>query len=524
MLLTLTTTHRPATDLGYLLVKHPDRVQSFELPAGTAHVFYPEAGEDRCTAALLVEVDPQRLGVGRRAGRKQARTPESFTLGQYVNDRAYAASSLLASALSTVFRSALRGESRDRPELAGTAIPLEVRVPVLRCRGGADVAGRLFAPLGWTVTATPIPLDEQHPDWGDSRYVDLVLTGSLRVADALNHLYVLLPVLDDAKHYWVAPDEIDKLLRAGAGWLADHPERALITRRYLAHRRALAGQALARLTELRLADEPLPDDSIDEPPADPAPVAGVAGPDAGTPQSEAGAAGHEGGAARTTDAAGPGRASLAVRRRDAVLAALAASGATRVLDLGCGGGALLTALVADRRYTEVVGTDVSTHALTLAARRLRLDRLPERQRDRIRLWQSALTYRDDRLRGYDAAVLMEVIEHLDPPRLPALEDAVLGHARPGTVVVTTPNVEYNVRYEGLPAGRFRHADHRFEWTRAEFAAWVERVAATYGYTATIGGVGEEDPEVGAPTQLAVLTTTENTMTEATTTDRKEERR
>ncbi|MBM0257574.1 3' terminal RNA ribose 2'-O-methyltransferase Hen1 [Micromonospora sp. 4G55] len=523
MLLTLTTTHRPATDLGYLLVKHPDRVQSFELPAGTAHVFYPEADEDRCTAALLVEVDPQRLGVGRRGGRKQASTPESFTLGQYVNDRAYAASSLLASALSTVFRSALRGESRDRPELAGTAIPLEVRVPVLRCRGGADVAGRLFAPLGWTVTATPIPLDEQHPDWGDSRYVDLVLTGTLRVADALNHLYVLLPVLDDAKHYWVAPDEIDKLLRAGAGWLADHPERALITRRYLAHRRALAGQALARLTELRLADEPLPDDSIDEPPADPGHVTGVAGPDAGTPDESPGAAGPEGGAAGTTDAAGPGRASLAVRRREAVLAALAASGATRVLDLGCGGGALLTALVADRRFTEVVGTDVSTHALTLAARRLRLDRLPERQRDRIRLWQSALTYRDDRLRGYDAAVLMEVIEHLDPPRLPALEDAVLGHARPGTVVVTTPNAEYNVRYEGLPAGRFRHADHRFEWTRAEFAAWVERVTATYGYTATIGGVGEEDPEVGAPTQLAVLTTIENTTTENATTDRKEER-
>jgi 3' terminal RNA ribose 2'-O-methyltransferase Hen1 len=148
---------------------------------------------------------------------------------------------------------------------------------------------------------------------------------------------------------------------------------------------------------------------------------------------------------------------------------------------------------------------VSPHALALAARRLRLDRLPERQRNRVRLWQSALTYRDDRLRGYDAAVLMEVIEHVDPPRLPALEDAVLGHARPATVVVTTPNVEYNVRYEGLPAGRFRHADHRFEWTRAEFAAWVERVAVTYGYTAAISGVGDDDPEVGAPTQLAVLT-------------------
>ncbi|WP_406039199.1 3' terminal RNA ribose 2'-O-methyltransferase Hen1 [Micromonospora sp. NBC_00898] len=476
MLLTLTTTHRPATDLGHLLVKHPDRVQSFDLPAGTAHVLYPEADELRCTAALLVEVDPLRLGGGHGRGKAQAATPETFTLGQYVNDRPYAASSLLSSALAKVFRSALRGESRDRPELAATGIPLEVRVPVLRCRGGADLAVRVFAPLGWTVMADPIPLDDTHPEWGDSRYVALTLAGTLRVADALNHLYVLLPVLDDAKHYWVAPDEVDKLLRAGAGWLADHPERTLITRRYLAHRRALAGEALARLAELRLADEPPADDSVTDEP---------------TPES-------------------PPRAPLAVRRREAVLAALRASGATRVLDLGCGGGALLTALAADRRFTEVVGTDVSSHALTLAARRLRLDRLPERQRDRIRLWQSALTYRDDRLRGYDAAVLMEVIEHVDPARLPALEDAVFGHARPGTVLVTTPNAEYNVHYEGLGAGRFRHADHRFEWTRSEFASWVDRVSVAHGYTATISGIGDDDPEVGAPTQLAVLTRQEET--------------
>ncbi|MEU8295990.1 3' terminal RNA ribose 2'-O-methyltransferase Hen1 [Micromonospora sp. NPDC048909] len=472
MLLTLTTTHQPATDLGHLLVKHPDRAQAFDVPVGTAHVFYPEADEQRCTAALLLDVDPLRLAGARRRGRGgSTATPETFTLGQYVNDRPYAASSLLASALAKVFRSALRGESRDRPELAATPIPLEVRVPVLRCRGGAEVATRVFTPLGWAVEATALALDEQHPAWGDSRYVDLRLTGTLRLSDALNHLYVLLPVLDDAKHYWVAPDEVEKLLRAGAGWLADHPERGMISRRYLAHRRALAGQALARLAEQRLADEPAVADTVDE----------------------------------ETDGTAERRPSLAARRRESVLAALAESGAGRVLDLGCGGGALLAALVGDRRYTEVVGTDVSPHALAMAARRVRLDRLPERQRDRITLRQSALTYRDDRLRGYDAAVLMEVIEHVDPPRLPALEDAVFGHARPGTVVLTTPNAEYNVRYEGLPAGRFRHADHRFEWTRAEFAAWVDRVATDYGYTARISGVGDEDPEVGAPTQLAVLT-------------------
>ena len=447
MLLTLTTTRAPATDLGYLLVKHPGKVHTFDVPTGTAYVMYPEATEDRCTAALLLDVDPQRL----RAQR------DSFDLGQYVNDRPYAASSLLAAALAKVFRSALRGVSKDRPELAAEPIPLAVRVPVLR--GTAELATRLFEPLGWQVTAEPIPLEPAIG--GDSRYLDLRLTGTIRLADALNHLYVLLPVLDDAKHYWVAPDEIEKLLRSGEGWLAGHPEKVLIARRYLAHKRTLADSALKRL---EIDDEPTAEEEAELPVVR--------------------------------------RAPLAEQRRDAVLAALHDVEAARVLDLGCGGGALLTALVKDRRFTEIVGCDVSAKALELAARRLRLDRLPERQRDRIKIWQSALTYRDDRLRGYDAAVLMEVIEHVDPPRLPALEASVFGHAKPRAVVVTTPNAEYNVHYEGLTG--MRHSDHRFEWTRAEFQDWARRVAAAYGYRVSFRPVGEEDEITGAPTQMAVF--------------------
>jgi 3' terminal RNA ribose 2'-O-methyltransferase Hen1 len=447
VLLTLTTTHRPATDLGYLLVKHPGKVHSFGMPTGTAYVLYPEADEDRCTAALLLDVDPQLL-------RAQN---DAFELSQYVNDRPYAASSLLSSALAKVFRSALRGASKDRPELAALPLPLEIRVPVLR--GTPELVTRLFEPLGWSVTATPIPFEAELG--GGSRYVDVLLTGELRVADALNHLYVLLPVLDDAKHYWVAPDEIEKLLRSGEGWLAGHPEKVLIARRYLAHRRSLATTAL----QLLEADQPVTEEESELPVAR--------------------------------------RAPLAEQRRDAVLAALAEVNASRVLDLGCGGGALLAALAKDRSFTEIVGADVATRTLEVAARKLKLDRLPERQKDRIRLIQTALTYRDDRLRGFDAAVLMEVIEHVDLPRLPALETAVFGHARPGAVIVTTPNVEYNVHYEGLTG--MRHSDHRFEWTRAEFAAWAARIAETHGYEVTIRGVGEDDATTGAPTQLALFT-------------------
>ncbi|MER7002957.1 3' terminal RNA ribose 2'-O-methyltransferase Hen1 [Dactylosporangium sp. NPDC000555] len=450
MLLTVTTTHRPATDLGYLLVKHPDRLQTFGVSAGRAHVFYPEAGEERCTAALLLEIDPALLRT-----RQQG---ETFTLHQHVNDRPYAASSLLSAALGRVWRSALRGDSRDRPKLAATPIPLELRIPALRCKGSAE---ELFAPLGWAVEATPIALDAQHPEWGPSRYVDLRLTGTLRLADALNQVYVLLPVLDDAKHYWVSPDEVEKLLRAGTGWLAGHPRKALIAKRYLAHRAALTSAALARLSD---------HSEMSELPEEPAP----------RPES------------------------LHQLRRAAVLRALAESGATRVLDLGCGPGALLGELVRDRRYTEIVGADVSTVALEMAARRLHLDRLPERQRARIRLLQTALTYRDDRLKGFDAAVLMEVIEHVDPPRLPALAASLFGHAAPATVVVTTPNVEYNALYPGLAHGHLRHADHRFEWDRAQFGTWCDEVAAGYGYTVTRSGIGPEDPAAGAPTQMAVF--------------------
>ena len=471
MLLTVTTTAPPATDLGYLLHKHPDRLQSAPVSVGTAHVFYPEAAAGRCTAALLLEVDPIALVRGRKAG-----PGEGFALGQYVNDRPYAASSMLAMAMKEVFRTAFTGRCAARPELAAARIPLEITVPALSCRGGAPLVRRVFEPLGWQVEAATRPADPAFPEWGDSAYADVRLTGEARLADALNQLYVLLPALDDAKHYWVSADEVDKLIRAGAGWLAGHPEQELISRRYLAHRRELTRAALARLADVDDADPADLDNAV-----------------------EPGAA--------LADGEGPGAAPvvpLSEQRRGAVLAVLRAAGARRVGDFGCGDGALTRELLADRAIGQVVAVDVSVRALQLAARRLRLDGMSEPQRQRVQIFQSALTYRDDRLAGLDAAVLMEVIEHVDPPRLAALERAVFGHAAPGTVVVTTPNAEYNVRFAGLAAGAFRHRDHRFEWTRGQFRDWADRVAGSFGYQVRFLPAGAEDPEVGPPTQLAVF--------------------
>ncbi|WP_042363751.1 3' terminal RNA ribose 2'-O-methyltransferase Hen1 [Streptacidiphilus neutrinimicus] len=496
MFLTISTTgtdRRPATDLGFLLHKHPERAQSFSTAHGLAHVFYPEATAERCTAALLLEVDPIAL-VRRGRGAKGRGGSPDFALAQYVNDRPYAASSLLAVAMSAVFKSAMKGDCKNRPELAAAPQPLTIELPAVPAKGGADLVRRLFEPLGWLVEAEPLPLDATFPEWGESRYVALRLTGTLRLAEALSQLYVLLPVLDDAKHYWVAPDEVDKLLARGEGWLAEHPERQLIVRRYFSRRSSLARAANERLELARLAEaddrEPEElDNAVPEEGAEPTAADGQA-PGAETAE--------------------PAPTPLAVRRRAAIIERLRAAGAKRVLDLGCGEAALVAELLKDRAFTEIVGVEVSARALAIAARRLRLDRMNERQAARVRLVQGALTYTDARLTGYDAAVLSEVIEHLDEERLPALEYAVFGAARPGAVVVTTPNVEYNVRWESLPAGHVRHGDHRFEWDRAQFRAWAERTAETYGYSVDFGPVGDEDPEVGPPTQLAAFTRTDET--------------
>ena len=495
MLLTITLTTPPATDLGFLLHKNPSRAQTFKLGFGQAHVFYPEATPERCTAALLLDVDPVGLVRGRGAGPGPGSDQDG---AQYVSDRPYVASSFLCVAIGEVFGTALGGRSRERAELAQTPLPLEATLSVVPARGGETTLRRLFEPLGYEVTARPLPLDEQFPEWGESRYLRVALRGTVRVRDLLAHLSVLIPVLDDRKHYFVGDDEVEKLMRRGEGWLAAHPERATITERYLKHRRSLVRDALERL-EPEEADEDA--DEEEAPPPNPLPIAMERG-------STAGGIGRpsapERGSTEAATATGRGP-SLHEQRIAAVVASLKEYGARSVLDLGCGEGRLLRELLADRSFERIVGLDVSYRSLERARARLRLDRLPPRQAERITLLHGALTYRDKRLAGFDAAAVVEVVEHLDPPRLSAFERVLFEQARPGCVVLTTPNVEHNVRYPGLAEGHLRHADHRFEWTRNEFQAWAMAVAVRFGYGVRFSGVGLEDPEVGSPSQMAVFT-------------------
>jgi 3' terminal RNA ribose 2'-O-methyltransferase Hen1 len=460
MLLTIRTTHRPATDLGFLLHKNPARVHERKIAFGNVYVFYTEATNERCTAALLLDIDP--VGLVRRGH-------GAPSLEAYVNDRPYVASSFLSVAIADAFGTAMGGRSKERPELVDEPLPLSAHLPAVPARGGEGIVRRLFEPLGYALEARRHTLDERFPEWGESAYFTVALRAEARVRDLLAHLYVLVPVLDDEKHYWVGDDEVEKLLRHGEGWLATHPEREQIARRYLKYRRSLAREALDRLVQ---EEEP----NLDE---------------------------HEE-VEEAEEQAVEARISLNEQRLGAVLAALRGFQPRRVLDLGCGEGKLLPLLLKEPTFDEIVGMDVSHRALDIAEERLHLDRLAPKQRERLRLIHGSLTYRDRRLEGYDAAAVVEVIEHLDEPRLKAFERVLFEFAAPQGVVLTTPNAEYNVRFETLPAGIFRHRDHQFEWTRAEFEGWAAAVAERFGYSVRFLPVGSEDPEVGAATQMAVF--------------------
>ncbi|MFO0728299.1 MAG: 3' terminal RNA ribose 2'-O-methyltransferase Hen1 [Myxococcota bacterium] len=462
MLLTITSTRAPADELSFLLAKHPDKVQRFELSHGQAHVFYPEVSRERTTAALLLELDA--VGLVRGKGDSDG------TLSQYVNDRPYVASSFMSVAIAQVLGSALRGASKDRPDLVATPLPLEIRLSAVPSRGGEALLRRLFEPLGHQVEARRLALDELHPEWGQSRYYELRLVITHTLSAVLSHLYVLLPVLDDDKHYYIGQDELEKLLHHAGDWLKSHPDRELITTRYLGHFRSLVRKAMDRLS----ADETADADAAEEKKAE----------------------GEE---------ALEERISLNEARLRTVEEEALAASPRSVIDLGCGEGKLLRRLMKHKEIERLVGVDVSPRSLEIAEERLKLERLAPRQRQRIDLIQGSLTYRDRRFSDFDVACLVEVIEHVDAERLESLSQVVFAHARPGTVLVTTPNVEHNVRFPGLAPGKRRHADHRFEWTRAEFQAWASAIAAQFGYAVRYRDIGTEDAEVGPPTQMAIFT-------------------
>lgn len=463
MLLTISYTGKDTTKLGYLLYKNPARPQCFTLNYGKAYVFYPEVSDEKTTAALLLDIDPIDLA-------KSRSDKNGFgELFEYVNDRPYVCSSFMSTAITKVFGTAMTGRADDHQELSDSKLDLEAKLTALPCRTDPARLREVFEPLGYEVRFEVLAAEETFGISEENVYVDLLLRGKVRLRDLLRHLYVLIPVFDNQKHYWVGEDEVDKLLRAAQDWLFLHPKKAYITGRYLNRKPSLISKAFERLSEnLSPAEEAADRNRVEE-------------------ESVPGE-----------------KPALKTLRLGAVLGVLKDCGAQSVIDIGCGEGHLLSLLVKERQFTKIAGTDVSHVALKRAHRRLHLDRAGDALLSRLQLFQGSLTYKDERFEGYDAACVIEVIEHLDMPRLSAFERVLFEAARPKLVILTTPNREYNANYE-MPDSALRHTDHRFEWSREEFRSWAKETAEKYNYQIQFSEIGEPDEVHGSPTQMGVFT-------------------
>ena len=457
MLLKITYKGENTQELGYLLHKNPYRAQQFELSFGKAYVFYPEVSDERTTAALLLDMDPIELARGKTGSSEGG-------LFDYVNDRPYASSSFMSTAINRIFGTAMSGRCDKRPELAEKPLDLTARLYCLNDGGSDELAHRIFEPLGYTVETKREKLDDRFIQWGESPYITLTISAKVRLCDLLDQLYVLIPVFDRQKHYYTDEAEIEKLMKHGERWLKDHPERDKIIYRYFSVRKSYARRAIDILL-----------DSGAEEPAEVLP-----------PENE------------TAGEQKEKKEPLNKLRLEAVRKEVLSSGASSVIDMGCGEGRLTALLLKEKQIKKVTACDVSVRELEKAKQRLKVDTMQPYLKDKLTLMQASLTYRDDRFSGFDCACLTEVIEHIEPMRLTSLEHIVFGIASPRTVIITTPNKEYNAKYEFLPEDALRHDDHRFEWTRLEFLSWAK-------HKAEIKEVGEHDDSLGSPTQMGVFT-------------------
>ncbi|MCB9396207.1 MAG: 3' terminal RNA ribose 2'-O-methyltransferase Hen1 [Acidobacteria bacterium] len=457
MLLQIAVQGVEANQIGYLLHKNPANLHHRRLSFGEGWVFFDTNEKNRVSFNLYVEVDPIRLS-------RQLDQSPSFDLKPYVNDRPYVANSYLSVALNVFFRSAIAELDSDSKPHAKTEHTVTVHLPVVSMRGDASIFQRVFEPLGYGIQLQKLPFADPYLDPDRSPLYALTLSVQAPIGLVLRHLYVLIPVLDKDKHYFVGSDEIEKLLRAGQGWLENHPAKELITQRYLLFS-GLSKQALSRIEK---KEEALPDQDDSEPFVEK-------------------------------------KIHLNELRIQRVVEMLLAQKASQVLDMGCGSGTLLQHLLSERSITKLTGVDASINVLQIAERKLKLDRLSTRMRQKIQLIQSGLTYRDARLLGHDAIALIEVIEHLDSWRLKDLTQVIFDYLKPRLLIVTTPNREYNALFENMPADSLRHSDHRFEWTRSEFTEWCQEQCKEWEYQVEFSGIGPEHEQYGCPTQMGVFT-------------------
>ena len=442
MLLTLACSGKDAPDLSWLLHKRPNRLQAFDLPYGKAFVFFPEYTETRSVVSLLLEINQEALN-------DLCKNKEGEF--QFVNPRQFLSSSLLSGAIGKVFSSAIKGICADKPELVNKEYDLELELTNFSCRLKPEYVARIFKPLGYAIA-----FDNISSDFPREKLIvgNLRLKGKTNLKDLLSQLYILIPVFDRYLHFWIDEPQLQRFIRLTAGWLESHPEKRFILTEYFWPAADFKSRVLERFNA----------------------IPGLSSNEKAQP--------------------------LKIQRHEAIEATLAIHGAKTIIDLGCGEGSLIFYLLEQKKYAKIAGTDIS--AKNIESAKKRIAGRPSRACREDDLFVSSLTYPDKRLRGYDAAVLSEVIEHFEINRMNTVMKNILGAAKPQIFIMTTPNRAYNNQFSGLADGAMRHPDHRYEFTEEEFTNFCRKNASAFGYEVELEPIGEISPEFGAPTLMGVF--------------------
>lgn len=455
MQLAIKATGEGAKMLSFLLSKNPQNLYDRMEKGYRVRLTYTVFSDSEVEALIFVTPDPVEL---------VKNSPDTYEITQYINDREFVVSSIFCSNTRSALGTALNGRPKEEYlDWAKHAFQLTIGFgPVATDLPDAAIKN-LFEPLGYQTEIERGRADYnfQFKERSSARFINL--QSKVTLQNALQHLFVLIPVLDDYRHYFIDEREIEKLERYGEGWLADHPLKELIIKRTLRFRE-LIDQMVLNSHQTELINEAVtPEPNISSQPV-----------------------------VRLNK--------LRYQRLVKIIEDLAAR--ESIVDFGAGEGKLSVRLGFIPGVKEILAVEPTEKEQLRALKRFSE---ASRKDDFIAptpVWGS-LFYYDEQLCGKDVMILSEVIEHIDESRLPRVMDTILGSYKPQVLLITTPNAEYNPVYQ-MEEG-IRHKDHRFEWSRAEFAEWTYCLARNYAYEVQIDGIGEEAEGYGHPSQLAILT-------------------
>lgn len=442
MQLSLNVKGNGAEAVSYLLAKNPNNLYERDEKGFKVRSVYSVFTKEEVKYLIYVKPDPIDL---------VRSSPQVYDISHYINDREFAVSSLFVSAIRKALGTALNGKPQEEyVQWVEHRFDMEVAFgPIATDLPDGELA-ELFKPIGYNVEIKRAASTLRSK----SSALFITLTGKQTIQNLLKHLFILIPVIDNYKHYFIDEREIEKVDRYGEGWLDAHPLKQFIVKRALRfqnlirqskfydrerHNQENRETKKIRLNELRY--EKIVDFIRTIPKRDTVVDLG----------------------------AGEGKLSVKLGYLDGVKEILSVEPSNK------------SRVRAIQRFEEAEGTDGFTLPTSLAG---------------------SLFYFDDRLVNKDIMVLCEVIEHIDEYRIPKMMEAIFRSYQPRVLIVTTPNQEYNVIYDMDET--MRHHDHRFEWTRDDFQENCEQWIKESPYYIQFEGIGEEHPEYGTPTQMAIF--------------------